>query len=90
MLPREILTRNKRGFQIPVAAWLRGRLRPLVEELLGEDFLRRQGLFNPAAVRALVDEHVSGRADRRKSLWTLLVLQLWWRAKTPRMASAAE
>lgn len=90
VLPREILTRNKRGFQIPVAAWLRGRLRPLVEELLGEDFLRRQGLFNPAAVRALVDEHVSGRADRRKSLWTLLVLQLWWRAKTPRMASAAE
>ena len=90
VLPREILTRNKRGFQIPVAAWLRGQLRPLVEELLGEDFLRRQGLFNPAAVRALVNEHVSGRADRRKSLWTLLVLQLWWRANTPRMASAAE
>ncbi len=86
VLPKEILTRNKRGFQIPVAAWLRGQLRPLVEELLGEDFLRRQGLFNSAAVRALVDEHVSGRADRRKQLWTLLVLQLWWRANAPRLA----
>lgn len=87
LLPPEILARNKRGFQIPVAAWLRGRLRPLVEELLGEEFLREQGVFRPAAVRALVDDHFSGRADRRKPLWTLLVLQLWWRANHCSLAS---
>ena len=86
VLPREILTRNKRGFQIPVAAWLRGELRPLVEELLGEDFLRAQGLFHAPAVRALVEEHTSGRKDLRKPLWTLLVLQLWWKANTPTLA----
>lgn len=86
VLPREILTRNKRGFQIPVAQWLRGELRPLVEELLGEDFLRQQGLFNTEAVRRLVDSHVSGQADLRKPLWTLLVLQLWWKANAPRVA----
>ena len=86
VLPKEILTRNKRGFQIPVAQWLRGELRPLMEELLGEDFLRAQGLFNVGAVRALVDSHVSGREDLRKALWTLLVLQLWWKANTPRLA----
>ena len=86
VLPPEILTRNKRGFQIPVAAWLRGELRPLVEELLGEDFLRRQGVFHAPAVRRLVDEHVSGRADLRKPLWTLLVLQLWWKENRPCLA----
>lgn len=85
ILPRRILTRNKRGFQIPVAAWLRGKLRPLVEELLGTDFLRAQGLFQPDAVRALVEAHISGRADHRKPLWTLLVLQLWWKSHQPRM-----
>lgn len=80
LLPPEILHRNKRGFQIPVAEWLRGRLRPLMEDLLGERVLAAQGLFAPAAVRALVDAHCSGRADLRKPLWTLMVLQLWLRA----------
>lgn len=83
VLPRAILTRNKRGFQIPVATWLRGQLRPLVEELLGEDFLRRQGIFHAPAVRHMVEEHVSGRKDLRKPLWTLLVLQLWWKENNP-------
>ncbi|MEG6502945.1 asparagine synthase C-terminal domain-containing protein, partial [Desulfovibrio sp. 1214_IL3152] len=81
MLPKEILYRNKRGFQIPVAEWLRGRMRPLVEDLLSADSLKAQGIFDPVAVRALVDEHVSGRADLRKPLWTLLVFQLWWQAR---------
>lgn len=81
LLPREILHRNKRGFQIPVAQWLRGRLRPLMEDLLAPEALTAQGLFNPAAVRALMDAHLSGKADLRKPLWTLLVFQLWWRAR---------
>ena len=83
LLPDEILYRNKRGFQIPVAQWLRGRMRPLMEDLLNESTLKAQGIFNYQAVRALMDEHVSGRADLRKPLWTLLVFQLWWRARHP-------
>lgn len=81
LLPSEILHRNKRGFQIPVAQWLRGRLRPLMEDLLAESALRAQGIFNPRTVRALMDEHISGRADLRKPLWTLLVFQLWRQAR---------
>ena len=83
LLPDEILYRNKRGFQIPVAQWLRGRMRPLMEDLLNESTLKAQGIFNYQAVRALMDEHVPGRADLRKPLWTLLVFQLWWRARHP-------
>lgn len=81
VLPPEILRRNKRGFQIPVADWLRGRMRPLLEEMLGESRLRQQGIFAPQAVRALMEAHFSGRADMRKQLWTLLVLQLWLDAR---------
>ncbi len=83
LLPKEILTRNKRGFQIPVAAWLRGSLRPLVEELLGAHFLQEQNVFSIPYVRELVDTHMSGKKDLRKPLWTLLVLQMWWRANKP-------
>ncbi|MDR2055087.1 MAG: asparagine synthase (glutamine-hydrolyzing) [Desulfovibrio sp.] len=86
LLPPEILRRNKRGFQIPVAAWLKGRLRPLMEDLLAADSLRAQGMFNPRAVRALMDAHIAGRADLRKPLWTLLVLQLWLRARADRQS----
>ncbi len=87
LLPKEILTRNKRGFQIPVAQWLRTSLRPLVEELLGDQFLQEQGLFHIPTVRNLVNAHMDGSKDLRKPLWTLLVLQLWWKAQKPKLIS---
>lgn len=85
LVPEEILRRPKRGFLIPVAGWLRGVLRPLLQDMLSEAALARQGLFDPRAVGVLVEEHLSGRADRRRPLWTLLVLQLWLRKHAPTM-----
>lgn len=76
-LPPEILARPKKGFGIPVASWLNGRLRPMVHELLGEDRLRRQGIFRPEFVSRLIKEHQSGIASHHKELWSLLVFQLW-------------
>jgi asparagine synthase (glutamine-hydrolysing) len=84
-LPQKILWRKKRGFLIPTSLWLKTTLRPLVEDLLGEDRLKRQGLFQPRYVRRLVEEHEAGTCDRRKELWTLLVLQLWLQAHNPRL-----
>jgi len=76
-LPARIIRRKKRGFLIPTALWIKETLAPLTEELLGETHLKRQGLFRPEVVRRLLDEHNSGRADHRKELWTMLILQLW-------------
>ena len=72
LVPEEILRRPKKGFGIPVAAWLRGPLRAIAEEALSVETV-----FEPRAVRALLDRHLSGRADLRKPLWTLLMFQLW-------------
>lgn len=83
LLPEVILKRNKRGFQIPVAEWLRGRLRPLLEEFLSPGYLKSQGLFNPVPIHAMMQEHFSGKRDYRKQLWTLLVLQLWFDVNRP-------
>jgi asparagine synthase (glutamine-hydrolysing) len=77
LLPAGILHRNKRGFQIPVAAWLRGRMRPLMEDLLNPTRLADQGILSPEAVTRLMASHIDGSRDLRKPLWTLLVLQLW-------------
>lgn len=76
-LPAEILRRGKKGFNMPVAKWISGPLRPLVEDLFSEERLRRGGLFNPAFVRRLLDEHLAQRRDNRKPIWTLLAFELW-------------
>jgi len=83
LVPDAVLDRPKKGFGMPVAAWLQTSLRPLLEDALSEDALRDTGLFRPDAVRRLIHEHQAGRADRRKPLWTLLVLELWRRETLP-------
>jgi asparagine synthase (glutamine-hydrolysing) len=77
LLPREILSGEKRGLSIPLAAWLRGELQPLVRDVLSPDSLRRQGYFDPAAVEELVDDHVAGRSDESRKLWALLTFCRW-------------
>jgi asparagine synthase (glutamine-hydrolysing) len=76
-LPDSILNRGKQGFGVPVARWMREQLASALREELGEDKIRREGFFNPAAVRRIVDEHLHGRRDHRKQLWTLFVFERW-------------
>jgi asparagine synthase (glutamine-hydrolysing) len=76
-LPAEIIDRPKKGFGVPIGSWLRGPLRPLAEALLAPEKLRREGYFEPTWVRRLLDEHLAGKADHRKPLWTLLAFELW-------------
>jgi asparagine synthase (glutamine-hydrolysing) len=77
-LPHKIVYRQKRGFTVPIASWIRDELRSLVAETLEEGKLKRQGLFNSAFVQGMFQEHVAGKADHRKALWTLLCFQLWY------------
>jgi len=76
-LPASILKRGKKGFNMPVAKWLCGPLRALASDMLSEERLKREGLFNPAYVKSLMDDHLARRSDNRKLLWTLLVFELW-------------
>jgi len=76
-LPASILKRGKKGFNMPVAKWLCGPLRALASDMLNEERLKREGLFNPAYVKSLMDDHLARRSDNRKLLWTLLVFELW-------------
>ncbi|HEV8699857.1 MAG TPA: asparagine synthase (glutamine-hydrolyzing), partial [Candidatus Polarisedimenticolia bacterium] len=76
-LPPGIVGRPKKGFGIPVAEWLRGPLRGMMLDLLAPERLKRQGILDPAAVAVLIRDHLEGRHDHRKPIWTLLMLQLW-------------
>lgn len=76
-VPDAIVRRPKKGFGIPLARWLRTDLAPLVREMLAPGRIAREGFLDPTAVSALVDGHLSGRADFRKELFSLLVFELW-------------
>ncbi len=76
-LPDEILDRKKQGFGVPVARWMREELSGALRDELAPDKLRREGFLNPAAVGTLMDDHMSGRRDRRKALWTLFTFERW-------------
>jgi asparagine synthase (glutamine-hydrolysing) len=78
LLPREILEGEKRGLSIPLAAWLRGELQPLVRDVLSPESVRRQGYFDPKVVEQIVDDHVAGRSDESRKLWALVTFCRWF------------
>jgi asparagine synthase (glutamine-hydrolysing) len=76
-LPRDIVTRPKKGFGVPLAAWLRGPLKAWLTDLLQGTALRQSGWIDAAAVDRLLDQHLRGRVDHRKPLWALAGLASW-------------
>ena len=79
LIPAQILERPKVGFRVPVNEWFRNRLQgPLEEMLLGADSLTRD-YYRPGRVRQLLKEHVHGRQNHEKLLWTLWNLEIWHR-----------
>ncbi len=76
-VPRELVERPKSGFGLPIGDWLRGPLRDWAEELLREERLKREGIFNAEPIRAAWYEHLSGRRNNAYHLWDVLMFQAW-------------
>src|SRR6185369_3250915 len=79
VLPERILTRPKVGFRVPVNAWFRGGMREfLLDHLEGAGSATRK-YYDPGQLRRLLAEHIGGRQNHEKLLWSLLNLELWHR-----------
>lgn len=76
-VPRELVDRPKMGFEVPIAAWLRGPLRSWAEALLAPQRLQRDGFFHVAPLRRKWDEHISGVCNWGPQLWNVLMFQSW-------------
>lgn len=77
-VPRALIDRPKKGFAIPIDAWLRGPLREWAEELLDPAILKADGFFDPAPIRAKWAAHLRGVADQHYELWDVLMFQAWF------------
>ncbi|HEV7698675.1 MAG TPA: asparagine synthase (glutamine-hydrolyzing) [Pyrinomonadaceae bacterium] len=78
VLPRDVVWRKKAGFGAPIRSWLRGGLKPMVDELLSGSQIRSRGLFDPSAVRSIIEANLSGREDYNLHVFFLLTLELWF------------
>ena len=76
-VPADCVYRAKQGFSIPIKNWLDHELRPLVDDLLSPDRLRREGVFRVETVERLRREHGAGTANHSHVLWALLVFEDW-------------
>jgi asparagine synthase (glutamine-hydrolysing) len=79
VVPREVLTRKKMGFPVPLAGWLRGPFRRVCEELVLGERARARGLFHVPTLQALCAEHGAGARDHTDRLFLLMGLELWQR-----------
>jgi len=78
-LPRDVIYRPKSGFGAPLRRWIRHELRDFLLELLSADSLRRRGLFDPAAVHALIARNDSGAIDASYTILSLMCIEIWCR-----------
>lgn len=73
-LSHDLLYRQKMGFAVPISNWIKNELRSQCEGLAKFGPLVESGMFEPNAIRQIVDSHLRGRADMSPAIWGLLVL----------------
>jgi len=78
IVPRPILRRAKRGFGLPLRRWMNRDLGPMVRDVLTDRTAQERGLFEPREVSRWIDR-MSDDRDAPDRVWTLLVLELWFR-----------
>lgn len=79
LLPREILTRPKTGFGIPLQKWLQVDLAAMMKDVLLDGRASRRGLLDQRFVQQMVHSHLAGGRDWSTRLWAIMVLELWFR-----------
>jgi len=81
MLPPELYSRNKMGFEVPLLQWFRSDLKALiVDDLLADDFIEEQNIFNIDTIRDLKKQLFSSNPeDIHAQIWALIVFQTWYK-----------
>jgi asparagine synthase (glutamine-hydrolysing) len=77
-LPKEILTRKKMGFPVPIGAWLRGPFSSVVDEYVLSPRAIERRIFDADYVRNLVARHRAGE-NHAERLWSLVNFEIWQR-----------
>ncbi len=80
-LPEALFNRPKHGFEVPLLKWFRTGLKSMItDDLLNDEFIDRQGLFNTEEIRNLKSRLFSANPGEIEArIWGLIVFQYWWK-----------
>ncbi|MCA1707440.1 MAG: asparagine synthase C-terminal domain-containing protein, partial [Actinobacteria bacterium] len=79
LLPKEIVTRRKSGFGVPLDHWFRGELAGYSASMLGSPSARIKQHLSASAIDSLLAQHAQRHADHGEAMWTLLTLEIFLR-----------
>jgi asparagine synthase (glutamine-hydrolysing) len=74
-VPRDVLYRKKQGFVVPLSAWFRESIPPLLTDSLSEVRLRNSGIFRPGIVKKIIARH---QKDPRVDLSSAILMLAWY------------
>ena len=77
LLPKSVLLAKKNGFKIPLSLWMRGHLRDLVEDLIGEAALINSEFINKDFYIKYVKPMLAGENDNISLIWSVLMFEMW-------------
>lgn len=76
---KDLLDRPKQGFGVPIYEWLQTDFKGMTQNYFEENFLKRQGIFNPYKINEMVNEFKNRHnPEIARNIWTILVFQMWW------------
>jgi asparagine synthase (glutamine-hydrolysing) len=78
-LPAGIAARAKQGFEVPLASWMRGGMRPWLYSALQSSTLSASGLFDMHYIKQMLEAHDRGVSDFSRPLWALLIFESFLR-----------
>ena len=87
---KEVIYRRKQGFTVPLDEWFRGRLKNFAKDVLLSESASSRGLFNRQGVERMLHDHASRRIDHGQRIWSLVILELWFRIFMDRSLSKEE
>ena len=78
ILPREIVYKPKHGFAVPISSWFRSELKGLLFETFEKKKIEGEGIFRHSFIENLLKEHISGKRDHGRAIWSLFVFEMWY------------
>ncbi|TXK27406.1 asparagine synthase (glutamine-hydrolyzing) [Pontibacter qinzhouensis] len=78
-LPEELFKRPKKGFEVPLSALWQGDTMALLQELVSDEFIADQGIFDLHQLRQLKRQVATGGSHAATRFWAVVVFQFWYR-----------
>jgi asparagine synthase (glutamine-hydrolysing) len=82
-VPEYYTNGHKQGFSAPDGSWFKGESIEYIKDLLFNKRARIYDYIQPETPQALMNEHFSGKKNRRLLIWSLLCFEWWNRIFSP-------